>query len=212
MRSKKNGRRRLGPIAGILVLSVGLSACEKEAPPIGQEAQDRVVQLAEPVVDELLRTLVTNLTQAMQDGGPVNAIEFCSLEALPLTHSVESGSPGGLELKRTSFRYRNPLNAPDEAEEMALLYFEEATLSGDPVPPSYVQRVSDEEFRYYRPLFLGEACLNCHGARDGLLPEVQAALDAKYPEDLATGYGPGDFRGVVRVSVPASSLEAEAGG
>ena len=31
-------------------------------------------------------------------------------------------------------------------------------------------------------------------------------LEERYPEDLATGYSVGDFRGVVRVSIPADRL------
>jgi hypothetical protein len=34
-------------------------------------------------------------------------------------------------------------------------------------------------------------------------PGVRRVLSERYPEDLATGYEAGDFRGVVRVSIPA---------
>ena len=183
-----------------------LSACVEGPPQIGQEEEDRVVELAEPVVVELQRTLVASLTAAMEDGGPVNAIDFCSTEALPLTQQIQAGFPDGLDLKRTSFRYRNPENAPDEAEELALVYFEEAAQGGGTVPSSYVQKVSDQEFRYYKPLFLGEFCLQCHGKKEAMSPDVRSLLEEKYPGDLAVGYEPGAFRGVVRVSVPASGF------
>ncbi len=199
-----SGRRDTTGVAFLLLAL--LFACAESSPPIGQEEEDRVVELAEPVVVELQRNLVASLTAAMEDGGPVNAIGFCSTEALPLTHQVQAGFPGGLDLKRTSFRYRNPENAPDEAEELALLYFEEAVQGGGTVPSSYVQKVSDQEFRYYKPLFLGEFCLQCHGKREALSPDVRSLLDEMYPGDLAVGYEPGAFRGVVRVSVPASGF------
>jgi hypothetical protein len=125
-----------------------------------------------------------------------------------LTLSVQSSFSEGLSLKRTSYRYRNPLNAPDEAEEEALLFFEEAVLAGGTTPSSFVHQVSEEEYRYYQPLFLGEFCLQCHGSPEAMDPEVREALAQKYPGDLATGYEAGDFRGVVRVSVPASELSA----
>ena len=40
---------------------------------------------------------------------------------------------------------------------------------------------------------------------------VQAILDERYPGDLATDYSVGDFRGVVRVSIPADRVEAAGG-
>ena len=55
-------------------------------------------------------------------------------------------------------------------------------------------------------VFLGDLCLQCHGKPELMALEVKEALAEKYPGDLATGYEAGDFRGVVRVSVPASAL------
>ena len=101
---------------------------------------------------------------------------------------------------------RNPDNAPDDAEEAALRYFEDAQLAGGSLPPSYVQRASDTEYRYYKPLFVGEPCLQCHGDADVLDPAVTTALVERYPTDLATGYAAGDLRGVVRVSVPVERV------
>jgi hypothetical protein len=186
-----------------------LASCQPETPQVEVEVGHAVSDIGAPAAAELLRTLVGRLTGAMQDGGPVSAIEFCSSEAIPLTRDVGSGLEGGLTLKRTSFRYRNPANAPDEAEEEALLYFEDAIQAGESPSAGYVQRVSEEEYRYYHPLYLGEVCLQCHGARESISPEVLVALDDRYPADLATGYRAGDFRGVVRVSVPARLLDIQ---
>jgi hypothetical protein len=197
-----------GLMTGLIL--AGFVACkgQGESMDITSEEEQLVASIADPVAGELLRTLVARLTDAMAEGGPVNAIEFCSREALPLTRSVQSRVSGNLELKRTSFRVRNPANAPDEAEEEALLFFERAIQSGEASPSTYIQRVSEEEFRYYRALYLGEVCLQCHGSRDSMAPEVLDALGERYPEDLATGYEAGDFRGVVRVSVPTAELSA----
>ena len=42
-----------------------------------------------------------------------------------------------------------------------------------------------------------------------MVKEVNAKLEATYPGDLAVGYDVGDFRGVVRVSVPESEIRSE---
>jgi hypothetical protein len=140
----------------------------------------------------------------MGEGGPVAAIDFCSTEAIPLTLQVQEGLDEGMVLKRTSFRYRNP--------EKALVHFEEAIAAGESSPATFVQKVSDDEYRFYRALYLGEVCLQCHGDPNSMDPQVVAALQERYPGDLATGYKAGDFRGVVRVSVPASKVVIPAEG
>jgi hypothetical protein len=44
-------------------------------------------------------------------------------------------------------------------------------------------------------------CLNCHGTDDFLSKEIKNFLKEKYPEDKATGYKAGDFRGAVSVKI-----------
>jgi hypothetical protein len=124
---------------------------------------------------------------------------------------VESSLEEPLLLKRTSFRYRNPDNAPDPAEEDALRFFESALLEEGRAPSYLVQGPSEGEYRYYQPLFVGEMCLSCHGEPETLDPEVREVLSQRYPGDLAFGYEVGDFRGVVRVSIPVEVLEGQGG-
>jgi hypothetical protein len=190
-------------VSGILVLS----GCGEELPEVSPEEGTRVVQVAEPAAGELMRTLVGRVTAAVEEGGAAHAVDFCALDAIPLTRLVEAGLEGDLGLKRTSFRYRNESNAPDEAEELALRYFEEQILAQGEAPPHFVQRVSEEELRYYKPLFVADFCLQCHGDPGTMDPQVRAKLEANYPGDLATGYKAGDFRGLVRVSVPANLVQ-----
>lgn len=198
------GRHFLAMCVPILFLFGG---CQTETlPEVTPEEGALVAQMAEPAVAELQRTLVGRLTAAIDEGGAAGAVEFCSLDAIPLTRLVEAGLEEKVGLKRTSFRTRNLDNAPDDAEVMALRYFEDAILSPEGAPSHYVQRVSEEELRYYKPLFVAEFCLQCHGGPEALDPDVKAKLETNYPEDLATGYQAGDFRGVVRVSVPASAI------
>ena len=165
-------------------------------------------ELGEPASGILARTLIQHLSVAMAEGGSSQAVDFCSTEALGLTAEVQAGLTEGFALKRTSLNYRNPANAPDEFEDVALRYFQHAIDEGDQAPPSYIQRVSREEIRYYKPLFLGEPCLQCHGDPVSFDPGVREVLAERYPADLATGYGLGDFRGLIRVSIPVQVVEA----
>ena len=204
--------RRSWSVTFVVLLGLIPGACQDEAPGLTSQEGARVGRVAAPVASDLLRTLVGSLTGAMEEGGPLAAIDFCSGEAIPLTLQVQEGLDEGLELKRTSFRYRNPLNAPDQAEEEALLHFEDALAAGESSPATYVQRVSPDEYRFYRALYLGEVCLQCHGDPDSMDAAVLSAIRERYPGDLAVGYEAGDFRGVVRVTVPASKVVLPAQG
>jgi hypothetical protein len=165
-----------------ILLALSAAACGTEgASEVSPEMEAAVLEAGGPAADALVGTLVTRLSGAIQHGGTASAIEFCSTSASELTARVAREQ--GLDIKRTSLRYRNPANAPDQAETEALKYFETV-------------------LAYYRPLTVAVPCLQCHGTPDEIDPAVRAVLDERYPEDLATDYAVGDFRGVVRVSVP----------
>ncbi len=176
---------------------------------ISPAVEAQVVKTGAAAAGALKGTLFTNLTDAMQQGGPASAIEFCSTSAVELTAGVEADQ--GLEIKRTTTRYRNPANAPDQAEAEALRHFETVLAETGELPGEWVQKVGRDEYRYYRSLSVVPPCLKCHGMSEEIDPAVQAILDDRYPDDLATDYAVGDFRGLIRVSVPADRLEATGG-
>lgn len=187
----------------LLALSAGACGTEgaNEVSPVIEAA---VLEAGGSASDVLVATLVSRLTGAMQEGGPVNAVDFCSTSATELTAGVARQQ--GLDIKRTSLRYRNPANAPDQAETEALKYFESVLSETGALPGEWVQRAGREEYRYYRPLTVAAPCLRCHGNSEQIAPAVQAILDERYPGDLATDYSVGDFRGLVRVSIPADRI------
>lgn len=185
-----------------ILLALSAAACGTEgASEVSPEIEAAVLEAGGPAADALVGTLVTRLSGAIQHGGTVSAIEFCSTSASELTAGVAREQ--GLDIKRTSLRYRNPANAPDQAETEALKYFETVLAETGALPAQWVQKAGRDEYRYYRPLTVALPCLQCHGTPDEIDPAVRAILDERYPEDLATDYAVGDFRGVVRVSVPA---------
>jgi hypothetical protein len=193
-----------------LFLVLAVAACgmgNEEA--VSPEIEAMVLDMGGPASEALLGTLVTRLTGAMQQGGPVSAIEFCSTSAIELTSGVANQM--GLDLKRTSMKYRNSANAPDEDETEALRYYETVLAETGELPGPWVQKASRDEYRFYRPLTVAPPCLGCHGTSAEIDPAVQAILDERYPADLATDYSVGDFRGVIRVSIPAERLEAAGG-
>lgn len=213
---------RPGGVAALLVfLACGIVGCDAE-PPSGEEAPDRagdptpastpatpeeseaVARKARPVATALMTTLSGRLQEAMAERGTAGALEFCNVEALPLTRRVAEEQ--GMEVTRTSLRLRNPANAADAVDAEALTWFQERIAAGGELPPRHVRKVAGDGYRYYQPLVTGEACLQCHGPRASLAADVLRALEERYPEDEAVGYAEGDWRGLLRVSVPDAGV------
>lgn len=200
--------RRYVPLVcmALLMILVG-TACSTARPASGlSEDEPQVRSVGEAAATTLIRNLMPRVQAAMQEGGPVYALDFCSVRAQPLTEEVNE-QLRGVDIKRTSFKFRNPLNAPDTYEAAALRYFQNTLEEQGNLPQYYVQQIRSNEYRYYKPLVVGEACLNCHGDPAQFSPELQQTLNERYPNDRAVGFEEGDFRGVVRVTIPEAMVQ-----
>ncbi len=150
----------------------------------------------------LVKSLKSEVKQAIETEGVAKAISVCNEKALPLTQKVAEQSNDNISIKRTSFKYRNPANAPDKVESMALNHYENLIRSGNKLPGFYTQKViqnGDTSFYYYKPMKTEMLCLLCHGDGNAISPQVKSMLAELYPDDRATGYHEGDFRGLIRV-------------
>lgn len=163
----------------------------------------KVTEIGDTAFTRLNKTLRGELEKAIAEGGPVNGVRVCSTKALALTAEISQEIGEGVEIKRTSFKYRNPANAPDEHEKEALEYFQHALETTGRLPENFIQPIEDQKvIRYYKPLVVQELCLTCHGDPAAMSEELRATLRERYPEDKATGFKLGDLRGLVRVSIP----------
>lgn len=164
---------------------------------------------AEAAADLLGQKLKAELTAAMQKGGAEEAVRVCSQIGQSATREV--GGEAGVALRRTSLKYRNVANAPDEFERAWLEGAEESMKGGAAPGPAYqVFEAADgrRELRYLRPIiFPGGVCSHCHGSADEIPPDVKALLRERYPADRATDFKPGDLRGAISVRVPVGAGE-----
>lgn len=147
------------------------------------------------VVKEFATRLKGELTQAMSDGGPSNAIAICS-ERAPLI-AAELSRESGAKVGRTSLRTRNPANTPEPWMRRVLEQFDTAG-EGD---TEYFAASPTEALaaRYMKAIPAHPLCLTCHGEP---APDLKKTLDALYPHDEATGYEAGDIRGAFYVVWP----------
>jgi len=145
---------------------------------------------------EALLPFKKSLKQALVAGledGPIEAISACRVEAPKL---AEAASAGGIKIGRTSTKLRNPSNAPKLWMQPFLQIYETDPEGREPG----IVLIDEKTVGYVEPIFVEPLCVTCHGAELG--PDLQAKLKELYPADQATGYVPGDFRGVFWAELP----------
>lgn len=137
------------------------------------------------------------LKKAMQDGGVPNALEVCNVKALPITDSLAQHH--NIVLQRVSDKNRNPLNEASKLDLEVLNEFKSLLENEEPAMP--VVREEDGKKVFYHAILTMPKCMHCHG-------EVGTDIDEKhynqilslYPNDLATGYEPGQVRGAFKIT------------
>lgn len=133
-------------------------------------------------------TLRQSLLTAISERGIENAINFCNQKAYTLTATYADS----VEIRRTSFRYRNPENKPDSLEEIVLTKMETQA----PNPEATLVR-SNNGVHYFRPIVMQALCLNCHGTPGtNIAPSTLQRIRHFYPADSAINYQEGELRGV----------------
>lgn len=157
----------------------------------GQAPAGSLQARAEAARSDLFARLSGRLQEVMRAQGPAAALEVCHAEAPGFARAV--GEAHGLRIGRTSWKLRNPGNAPPAWARAAV----DARLA----EPSF-QATPGGGLLALFPIRLAEGCLRCHGEEVSLSPEVRAALRSHYPADEATGFKAGDLRGWFWVEVP----------
>jgi hypothetical protein len=188
---------RLALILAVFLLACGSPQAEnsvrQQRPAPSSESVEPVehsefLAAAKASTNRLQLDLKRELSAAMSESGPVGAIQVCSQRATVLTAEVSERT--GLDVRRVSLRHRNPENRATPGEASVLAMMAARTNLTDTMivrdgAPLYMRAI-----RINTPL-----CLQCHGAREDLAPEVLDQLASLYADDQATGFAEGDLRG-----------------
>lgn len=167
---------------------------------------DKLIAQSRDVVRTFGMALKGELRDALATGGPLAAIDICKDRAPRIASDLSRSS--GAKLRRTSLRFRNPVNAPEPWEARVLREFEAASASGGDAPPlEYFFREDDGTVRYMAAIRTDGVCLACHGV--AIAPQIGAKLDSEYPYDSARGYVAGDIRGAFSVTWPVPQTMPE---
>ena len=144
------------------------------------------------------QSLSGHLKSAMTSGGVANAINYCNVQALPLTDSLSRNFD--VEIKRTSSQLRNPANAPDSLETYMLELYQDILKMKKPMVGKAIL-ARDQNVRYFAPIMVKPQCLTCHGTVGQQVTDTTySLLQARYPADAATGYKEGQLRGIWSVN------------
>ena len=120
---------------------------------------------------------------------------MCQIKAPEIAESL---SRDGVQMGRSSHRLRNPANVSPEWVSPILEAYVSAQTDREP----RIVELPGSRAGYVEPILLQPLCLTCHG--DTLTTDVASRIEQLYPDDNATGFEVGDFRGVFWVEYPSS--------
>lgn len=189
-----------------LLMTLLVASCSQN--PVKETAEVQVITESEREEKLALGDLISNMAQTsllqnvskeMKAGGPVHAVEFCNIQAVPLMDSISKANK--VKVERVTDQQRNPDNyLKTENDKSAWVKFKSAFFKSEKPVPFVVEE--NQSLVYYKPIAIGmPTCLKCHGAPDQDIDiSTLEKIKEKYPNDLATNYKMGDFRGMWKVS------------
>jgi hypothetical protein len=158
---------------------LGLSVLQAQAQDSDMLTQSRAVTQA------MLKELGQKLQSSMAEGGPINAIGVCHLQAPDIANRASTNSQA--KISRVGTRARNPvMGVPNDWQAKALAQFDAALARGEkPADIEFSETVttaSGKEFHFAKPIVLQPMCVSCHGSPEQISPEVKAKLNELYPQ------------------------------
>lgn len=179
----------------IITLVFGLVSCQdtedKHEVSSIAHSNESLYQLGDSISALAQQELLFNVANAMQNGGPEYAVEFCNLNAFRIVDSLSKYHQ--VKISRISDKNRSPGNKPSESESSLLRELEELNKKDTVL-------TANGSSTYYKSIRIGlSTCLKCHGPIDSIDPSTHSKIVEKYPNDKAINYQLNDFRGAWKV-------------
>lgn len=178
--------------AFLLLLAAGFLFFSCKNNPKTSLSQEELLTLGDHISSEAQNILMKNVAEAIQEGGTKYAVDFCNLQAIPLT--LETAEKHEVSIQRLSDKNRNPQNGIES--EMDQLAWKKIQEEAKP----FVSKDAQGNNFYYKPINLAmPTCLKCHGSTTDIEQETREIIQLKYPNDQATGYVLNDLRGMWKI-------------
>jgi hypothetical protein len=184
-------------LLALSLLTAALPALAQDIGALTAETKKAVL----PVVPKV----VAAMQEAVAEKGVAGAIPVCKELAPELIKAKRQET--GWDIRRVSLKTRNAeRGTPDLWEVRQLADFNIRAANGekiDTMEKSEIVSIDGKQvFRYMKALPVGDVCLKCHGAVEGMDAGLKAKLAESYPHDQATGYSKGQIRGALTVKRP----------
>lgn len=135
--------------------------------------------------------------QMKVDPSGLSAMVFCTQEAHNLTEDVNKKLPSYATVRRAALKARSSANKADELDLGMMQKLMQDIENNKEIKAKPVMVETLDSYRVYKPLLIQPVCLKCHGDENKISSDIKKVIVEKYPQDMATGFKVGDFRGVV---------------
>ena len=141
-------------------------------------------------------TISAELKEALQSGGIEHALQYCNVNAYPITDSISVANQ--VSIRRVSNKNRNPRNKADKMEEFLIKGFGNDLNVEKELTPRLV--LKEDSVIFYKAIILQPMCLTCHGQPEKELAfQTDSLIRTLYPKDKAIGYQVNQVRGLWRI-------------
>ena len=183
-------------ISAFAVFTIQCTKTEKQPEVSTNEVATEIVEISsdslESFAGQTKKLLMKNVSQQIEKGGVESALDYCNIEAMPLTQKMSDKY--GLDISRVSDKNRNPKNIANSEELQLIEEYKKQLLAGEILKPVRT------DTHYYEPLVTNAMCLQCHGEPGkNVKPNVAVKIAKLYPEDLAMGYKENEVRGLISI-------------
>ncbi|MDO5656186.1 MAG: DUF3365 domain-containing protein [Flavobacteriaceae bacterium] len=159
---------------------------------IDQEKADYLAK-AQDIATQAQQALGEQLKTKLEQGGPLNALDYCAVNAIPLTDSLSKTH--NIQIRRVTDKPRNRVNLAEEKEKDYIDFVREQLANAQtPIP---VAQLHYDRNLAYIPIITNPMCLQCHGVPgQDIKDETYNKITQLYSSDRATGYADAQIRGI----------------
>jgi hypothetical protein len=170
---------------------------------------DKAKERGLAITDAAQKVLLQTLMKKIESEGILGAVEYCNVNAFPLVDSLSKANHA--TIRRVSNKWRNPKDAPTDDEVAIMEAYTYSVEQGQAPREEVFMEDNSTQVVYTRPIMMGATlCLQCHGTPGKeLTQEVADKINALYPQDKATGYELGEWRGIWKVVFEKKELVLE---
>lgn len=151
---------------------------------------------AKSLASDLRMSLMQNLSEKISKEGVEQAVPFCHANVKAIAKGAAKDRIEKFEFGRTSHKVRNAANNPQPWADNYLKEFA-GSKKGEIKKDYILHKLENGKRVYLEPLYVEAKCLLCHG--ENVASTVSAKIKELYPNDKATGFKLGEFRGFIWV-------------